>query len=283
MRTGPDGSASPVLALAMASHPVPSIAVTAFVTAVSAAAGNTGLRALLVAGAVGTGQLSIGWSNDLLDRRRDVLSGRTDKPLATGDTAVRAVAVACGVAVVACVPLSFALGTTAGLAHLVAVAGGWAYNLGLKRTLASAVPYATSFALFTALATLSLPAPAWPRPWGLAAGALLGVGAHFLNVVPDVHQDLAAGVRGLPQRLGARRSAVLGALLMGLACLLVVAGPGRPVPAWALAGLAAAGGTTTAAAVLGRRRTPGRAPFLLAVVTAAVAVALTLARGADLT
>jgi 4-hydroxybenzoate polyprenyltransferase len=210
-------------------------------------------------------------------------AGRRDKPLATGELAPRTAAVATALALLCCVPLSLASGWWAGAAHLGAVAGGWAYNLGLKRTVLSALPYATSFGLLVAFVTLGLPGSPWPRPWALAAGALLGVGAHFLNVVPDVPDDLAAGVRGLPQRLGAAGSAVTGSLLLAAACALVVLGPGTAVPAWAWAGLVVAGVAATAAAVLGRRRTAGRAPFRLAVVTAAVAVAVVLGRAADLT
>jgi len=269
-------------ALLLSAHPLPSVAVTAFTTAASAAAGQSAGRCVLVAAAVATGQLSIGWSNDLLDRDRDALAARTDKPVATGDVSPSLVTGACGIAVLSCVALSLAAGWRAGMAHLLAVAGGWAYNLGLKRTVVSVLPYATSFALITAFATLSLPGSPWPRPWALAAGALLGAGAHFLNVVPDVEADLAAGVRGLPQRLGARRSAVVGALLLWVACVLVVLGPGAPVPLWAGAGLGVAAATAASAAGLGRR-TSGRAPFLLAVATAAVAVSLTVARGSELT
>jgi 4-hydroxybenzoate polyprenyltransferase len=271
------------VALVGASHPLPSLAVTAFATAVAAAAGRSAAGCVLVAGAVGAGQLSIGWSNDLIDRARDRAAGRRDKPLAVGAVPPRVVGTACALAVVCCIPLSMASGWRAGTAHLLAVAGGWAYNLRLKRTVLSFLPYAVSFALLTAFLTLGLPGSPWPPPWALAAGALLGVGAHFLNVVPDVDDDLAAGVLGLPQRLGARRSAVLGAALLCAAAALVVLGPGRPVPAWAWAGLAVAVGTAAAAGAAGLRRTAGRSPFLLAVATAAVAVGLLLARGSALT
>ena len=284
MHTTAQGPLANTSALLRAAHLLPSIAVTAFTTAAAGAAGRSAAGCLLVAAAVATGQLSNGWSNDLLDRGRDVEAGRTDKPLATGELSPSLVVRACAAAVVLCVPLSLASGAVAGGVHLAAVAGGWAYNLGLKRTVLSALPYAGSFALLTAFATLGLPDSSWPQPWALAAGGLLGVGAHFLNVVPDVAADLTAGVRGLPQRLGAARSAVLGAVLLGGACALVVLGPGAPVPGWALAGLAVAATTATSAAVVGRRRqTTSRAPFVLAVATAAVAVALLVSRGSVLT
>jgi 4-hydroxybenzoate polyprenyltransferase len=272
------------LTLVAASHPLPSAAVTAFAVAVSAAAGRSAGGVLLTGLAVLTGQLSIGWSNDLLDRSRDVAAGRSDKPLATGAADPRTVRRATGVAVLACVPLSLANGLLAGTVHLVAVCGGWAYNLGLKRTWASPVPYAVSFALLTCFVTLGLDGSPWPPPWAVGAGALLGVGAHFLNVVPDVADDLADGVRGLPQRIGARASAVTGAVLMAAAAVLVVAGPDGPVPRWAWVGLGAALATATGAAVAGSRpRARASAPFLLAVATAGVTVLLVIGRGGDLT
>jgi hypothetical protein len=53
------------------------------------------------------------------------------------------------------------------------------------------------------LVTLALPEPALASPWAFAAGALLGVAAHFANVLPDLDDDRATGVRGLPQSLAA--------------------------------------------------------------------------------
>ena len=272
-------------ALLGASHPLPSAAVTTFSVAVSAALGRSGPGVVLVGLAVLAGQLSIGWSNDLLDHGRDQVAHRSDKPLATGRVAAPTVAAACAAAALACVPLSLASGVLAGTVHLVAVAGGWAYNLGIKRTWASPLPFAVSFALLTAFLTLGLPDEPWPQPWALATGALLGVGAHFLNVVPDVADDLDAGVRGLPQRLGPGWAAVSGAALLATACALVVVAPDGAAPWWAWVGLAGAVGCAAAAAAFGARSEPGsrgRAPFLLAVVTAAIAVLLLVARGGAL-
>ena len=80
--------------------------------------------------AVLTGQLSIGWSNDLVDARRDRAVGRTDKPLAAGAVTERVVRAACAAALAACVVLSLACGWASGLVHLLlGVASGWAYNL----------------------------------------------------------------------------------------------------------------------------------------------------------
>src|SRR5581483_3151762 len=198
--TRPGGA--PVLGLLLAAHPAPAGAVTALSTALAAVSGRDLRGCLLVALAVLTGQLSIGWSNDRIDLRRDLDAGRPDKPLATGTVPAHVVGPAAGCALVLCVPLSLASGIVSGSAHLIGVAAGWSYNLGVKATLFSSLPYAVAFGLLPAFVLLGLPGHPWPPLWLGAAGALLGVGAHFTNVLPDIATDLAAGIRGLPQRLG---------------------------------------------------------------------------------
>jgi 4-hydroxybenzoate polyprenyltransferase len=267
-------------ALVRAAHAPPTIAVTAFATALAATSGRDLAGTVLVAAAVLTGQLSIGWCNDLVDRDRDLAAGRTDKPIATGAVSATTVRLACGAAVTLCIPLSLASGWQAGLCHLIGVGGGWAYNLGLKRTLLSWLPYALSFALLGAFLSYGLPGHPAPHGWVLAAGALLGVGAHFLNVVPDVEADRLAGVNGLPQRLGAARARTGGAVLLAASAAIVTFGPGNP-PAWALVGLAVAFVLAGTAATTGRDE-GSRLPFLLALATAAVTVALLIGRGSGL-
>jgi 4-hydroxybenzoate polyprenyltransferase len=274
---------SPVelVALVRAAHAPPTVAVTALGTVVAASTGRGFAGCVLVAATLLAGQLSIGWSNDVIDAARDVAAGRLDKPIAAGEISKSGVAVAAAVAVALCVPLSLANGWRAGLAHLVVVAGGWAYNLGLKRTAFSWLPYAVSFGALPAFLVLGLPGSPSPPPWVLLAGALLGVGAHFLNVLPDLADDLAAGIRGLPHRIGERAARAAGAVLLAAAAAAVTVGPPGPVPGWAYAGLTAAVVLAAAAALLGRA--PGsRAPFLLALLTAAVAVGLLVGRGSSL-
>ncbi|MGH8969185.1 MAG: UbiA family prenyltransferase [Actinomycetes bacterium] len=270
------------VALARAAHPEPTAAVTVLATTVAAAAGRDLAGCVVVAAAVLSGQLSIGWSNDVVDVRRDRVAGRLDKPLASDLVSVRTASVACGVAVLACVPLSLASGWRAGLAHLVGVAGGWAYNLGMKRTVLSWLPYAVSFALLVAFLSLGLPGHPAPAGWALLAGGLFGVGAHCLNVVPDLADDLAAGVRGLPHRLGERGARALGALLLATAAAVVTLGPEGEVPVWAWVGFGLAVALALLAATSGARA-GSRLPFLLALGSAAVAVGLLVGRGSHLT
>ena len=122
--------------LVRASHPEPTVAVTAIATALAVSAG-LGARSLLVGAAFLAGQLSVGWSNDALDAARDRRNDRRDKPVARGEVSERAVWTAASLAATAAVPLSLALGLRAGLLHLAAVAVAWAYNARLKATLLS--------------------------------------------------------------------------------------------------------------------------------------------------
>lgn len=267
--------------LVRAAHPGPTLAVTAIATALAVAVGRGPSGVLLVALTVLSGQLSIGWCNDLVDRDRDRASARADKPLATGALPPAAVAWACAVTSMACIPLSLANGVAAGIAHLVLVASGWAYNLGVKRTLASPLPYAVSFGLLPAVVTLGLPGSPWPPLWAILGGSLLGVGAHGVNVLPDFDDDLATGVRGLPQRLGRRTTRMAAAAVLLIASVVLAVGPGR-VDAVAVGGLLAVG-LALGAGVAAPGPARSRAPFTVAVVVALVDVALLLARGGALT
>jgi 4-hydroxybenzoate polyprenyltransferase len=269
-------------ALVRACHPGPCAAVTVTATVLSAAAGRSPAGCVLVAATVLTGQLSVGWCNDTVDRERDRTAGRRDKPVALGLVSARTTGTAAGLALAACVPLSLANGVWAGLVHLVAVACAWAYDLGVKRTVASWVPYAVSFGLLPAFVTLGLPGHPLPPAWATTASALLGVGAHLANVLPDLDDDLATGVHGLPQQLGRRRSRVLAtAVLVAASGVLAVGPPGPPGPAGWL-GLAAAAAVAVAG-VAGPGRDRSRAPFLAAVAVAGIGVALLVLRGSALT
>lgn len=265
---------STLLALARATHAPPTAAVTTLAALLAVEAGHGVGGVLLVALTVLAGQVTIGWSNDLLDAERDRTVGRSDKPLATGALRRETVRTALVLAVVACVGLSLALGWRAGLVHLLLVAAGWAYNLGLKATVWSWLPYILAFAALPVIPSLALDPPVLPPWWMPVVGGLLGVGAHVVNVLPDLADDAATGVRGLPHRLGARRAGQLavGVLLAGTA--VGTLGPVGPVPAW---GWVALGGVAVLAGAALRLR--GRAPFLAALVIALVNVVVLLARG----
>jgi 4-hydroxybenzoate polyprenyltransferase len=53
-------------------------------------------------------------------------------------------------------------------------------------------------------------------------GALFGTAAHFINVIKDMSQDQVSGIKGLPQRLGKKRSITAAMLLIALGVLVLV-------------------------------------------------------------
>jgi len=272
-----------VRGLALACHPGPAAAVTVLAGLLTLAAGGHGWLAARVSFAFAAGQLSVGWSNDWIDAARDTAVRRPDKPIAVGLVSRRTVGRAALVALVLTLPLSLLLGPPAGLVHLAAVASAWAYNLRLKYTIWSWAPYAFSFGLLPAIVTLALPGQPTPPGWATAAGALLGVGAHLANVLPDLEDDARTGVRGLPHRLGRQASGVLATIALTTASLLVVLGPpGSPgVAAWvalAVVLLIAAAGT-----VVALRQSQSRLPFVATIGVAGVDVVLLLLSGLSLT
>ena len=261
--------------LALSCHPGPTVAVTAFTALLAASAGHTLPRGLLVTAAVFAGQLSIGWSNDLIDASRDRAVSRPDKPIARGDVTEGTVRLATISALAACVVLSLACGIAAGTVHLVlGVASGWAYNLWFKRTALSPLPYAVAFAILPAVVTLALPTPEWPPWWVMVTGGLLGVGAHFLNALPDLADDAETGVHGLPHRLGAPVVRVVAPAVLLAGSVVAAVGPGLdPTSAILLAGC------TVLAAVAVTAK--GRVPFLAAIGIALLNVVSLVVRSAS--
>jgi 4-hydroxybenzoate polyprenyltransferase len=263
-----------VTGLLRACHPGPTVAVTAFTAAwATLAVELPGGRAALVTAAVLLGQLSIGWSNDAVDAARDRAAARADKPVVRGDVDARALWTAAGAAAAACAVASLALGALPAAVHLVAVAAGWAYNLRLKATVASPVPYALAFALLPAVATTAARPASWPAAGVVVAAAALGCAAHFANTVADTEADAATGVRGLPQRIEPRRSMAVMAGLVFTAAVALLAGPWRPGPAGTA--VLVAGALVAAAAVPLR----GRPAFPVTVLAVALVVGGLLTSG----
>lgn len=267
------------LILLAACHPEPAALVTVLTSLLAAAAG-LGWRTLYLAAAVAAGQLAVGWSNDYLDRELDHAAKRTDKPLATGGPA-GAVGGAALLALVAAVPLSLLVSPGFAAAHLAAVGCALAYNAGLKAQPLSMVPYAIAFGLLPVAVALALPAPHWPPAWAVAASALVGAGGHFTQALPDIALDRRLGVRGLPQLIGERASAVAASSLLLAANVTIALAVEASVIVVAVLHVLLAAGLTAgiaAAALRGREKLA----FRLTLGSAAIAVLAFLASGRHL-
>lgn len=263
-------------ALLRSSHPGPSAGVTLIAVLLGVAVGLDPVRVVLLGLTMAFNQLSIGLSNDWLDAGRDRAAGRHDKPIARGEVSVAAVRIAALAAAALSVLLSLTLGIPFAVAHLVALCGGWAYNAWFKHGPLSPMPYVVSFGVLPALATLARPEPALAAWWAVLAGALLGIAAHVANVLPDLADDAATGVRGLPHRLGRVGSALLAGLALGGAAVALTVGIGPDSPV-ALVGLGLSLAASVAAVVFTLRES--RWGFRFVIVAALVDVVLLVLAG----
>lgn len=250
-----------VIALARAAHPLPTAAVTGVSVLLAAVAGNCAGTCVLLAVAVLVGQLTVGWSNDLLDAAADAEVGRFSKPLAAGEVSRQLVGWCLAGAVPATVILSLAVGWRPGSAYLFAVGCGWLYNAWLKGGWLSWLPYSVAFAALPAVATLALPQPRWPAGWAIAAAALLGGAANLTNTLPELAARNPAGYRGLPDRIGSRPSLLLAGALLIVATGCVAFGPAGSPAGRAWLGLSAEIVLVLIGIPLLWRRAASRAPF----------------------
>jgi protoheme IX farnesyltransferase len=279
-----DPLSSRALALLRSAHPEPGGAVTVALTLLAVGVGHRGWSIVGVAAAVGATQLSVGWVNDWLDADRDRAAGRTDKPVASGGIGRRTVGVAGLISALAVPFLGLPFGWAATVCISVVMVFALLYDWPLKSTPLSLLPYLVAFGALPAFVVLTLPGDRLPPWWLVAAGALLGGGAHFANVLPDLADDAATGVRGLPHRLGARASQLAAAAFLLAATLVLVFGPAGP-PSWT--GLAAVA-VAVVALPLGwyagnRALLRGDRPvamFRSVIVVALIDVVLLISRGA---
>ena len=207
-------------ALLKASHLGPTLLVTAiglgFAFSYYSPAESIG-----VAIAIFSGQLIVGWSNDLIDYKDDFSHNRGNKPLVAGEISYAALQRA----LITLIPISLALtlagplGIKGGLVYFFGIGCGAAYNLYFKFTALSPLPYALAFAALPSCIPISLNQN--PPEWMWLGGALFGMAAHFINVIKDMEQDRASNIRGLPQRIG-KKPSILAAAFLTIVGVLVI-------------------------------------------------------------
>jgi 4-hydroxybenzoate polyprenyltransferase len=177
--------------------------------------------AFVIAFGIFLGQLLVGFTNDLNDYQDDLKHNRSNKPLVSGVITTsqlqRAIKIVAPIAVV--VNIAGPLGIKGGLIYLFGVGMGISYNLYFKSTLLSHLPYAIAFAALVACIVVATDRN--PPLWLITAASLLGVAAHFANVLKDLDQDLTSGIKGLPQRLGKKYSRIIVSLLLISTTLLL--------------------------------------------------------------
>jgi len=178
--------------------------------------------AYVIAFGVFTGQLVVGWSNDLYDFDDDLKHQRTKKPLVSELITKQYLQKWLRFMV----PFSFVanllgpLGIKGGLVYMLGIACGVAYNFYFKFNLLSPLPYAIAFAALPSSVAISKDIN--PTMWMLLGGALFGMAAHFINVIKDMKEDQASGIKGLPQRLGRTKSITAAAVLIALGAAILI-------------------------------------------------------------
>lgn len=184
-------------------HPFPSILVAGLTTVLALSAGgqdSPGTTAVLGVGML-LYQFSIGITNDL----RDVDDDRHEKPwkpLVSDAVSQRLAFVTLIAFASSGIALTALLGWQAWLIGLAQLAAGLTYDIWLKRTAFSWLPYAIAFPLVPAWVHVALGAWEPYLWWAFPLGIALGFAVHLANQAPDAAADRS----GLPGMLGEVRS-----------------------------------------------------------------------------
>ena len=160
-------------------------------------------------------QLSIGALNDWADRRADGLAHRA-KPLVIGHASPK---LALGLAIVfalCALPGALMFGTTAAVVLAVGLAAGFAYDLVLKPTPLSVVPFAVAFPMLPSWVAVIAGFRLSQLSSLMIAGAFLAAAIHLGDSLPDLEMDARSGIRSLGVLLG--RSGSIRAMIL---CTLV--------------------------------------------------------------
>jgi 4-hydroxybenzoate polyprenyltransferase len=210
-----------IIGLAKASHFGPTLIVTTLSYLFAELYWTTG-PALLIALSFFSGQLIVGWSNDLIDYADDLSHQRMNKPLVAG--LITRTFLQSWLAFM--IPISFVLnlfgplGFVGGGLSVFAIGWAIAYNFYFKFNIFSPLPYAVAFGILPSCMAFSQDKT--PTTWMWLGGALFGMAAHFLNVLKDMDQDHASGIKGLPQRCGKTGSIIAAVTLVALATALLL-------------------------------------------------------------
>jgi 4-hydroxybenzoate polyprenyltransferase len=210
-----------IVGLAKASHFGPSILVTSLSYFFAQLYWQPG-SALIIALGFFSGQLIVGWSNDLIDYADDLSHQRVNKPLVAGLITRKFLQswLVLMIPVALVINLFGPLGFVGGGLSIFAIVWALGYNFYFKFNIFSPLPYAVAFAILPSCMAFSQDKT--PPTWMWLGGALFGMAAHFLNVLKDMDQDHASGIKGLPQRCGKTGSIIAATILIALGVTLLL-------------------------------------------------------------
>ena len=210
-----------IVGLAKASHFGPSLLVTSLSYFFAQLYWQPG-SALIIALGFFSGQLIVGWSNDLIDYADDLSHQRMNKPLVGGLMSRKFLQswLALMIPVALVINLFGPLGFVGGGLSIFAIVWALGYNFYFKFNIFSPLPYAVAFAILPSCMAFSQDKT--PPTWMWLGGALFGMAAHFLNVLKDMDQDHASGIKGLPQRCGKTGSIIAAMILIAFGVTLLL-------------------------------------------------------------
>jgi 4-hydroxybenzoate polyprenyltransferase len=180
------------------------------------------IDSLRVAIAIFSGQLVVGWSNDFIDAPLDIAAQRTKKPIVSKEINPEQLKKSILVALIAALLLSLSspLGLTGTAIHFLGILSATFYNLKLKSTILSPLPYIVAFGALPW--AIYLPVGNQPPLWLFIDFMLIAVAFHFFNVLKDFQWDINQGVLGLPQRLGRNASLIISISLVVSAVIVLI-------------------------------------------------------------
>ena len=195
------------------------VTITTFLLAISQ---YSIIDALRVALAIFAGQLVVGWSNDFIDAPLDIAAQRTKKPIVSKELKPEQLKKSIVFALIAAFLLSLfsPMGITGTLVHFLGILSATFYNLKLKPTILSPLPYIVSFGALPW--AIYLPAGNQPPLWLFIDFMIIAVAFHFFNILKDFQWDINQGILGLPQRLGKNASLFISISLVISALLVFI-------------------------------------------------------------
>jgi 4-hydroxybenzoate polyprenyltransferase len=201
-----------LLVAARVIHPFPTM-LNVGATVVLATIANGGVPSASVlarlAAAMFCAQAAIGAANDYCDRDLDALT-KPHKPIVRGVIEPSTALLLAGLFAIAAGALAATFGPLSIAAGAGGLAAGLAYDVRLKRSLLSPLPFMVALPALPFWVWLSLdrfPGVLW---WLVAFAPLAALAVHISNTLPDLESDTRAGVRGLAHTIGLVASITVG-------------------------------------------------------------------------
>ena len=211
-------------------HPVPVLFVmvgTALFGLLAADGSPEPPRFILMLVAMFGGQVAIGAHNEWRDRQHDAIH-QPEKPIPSGLVEPGTVRPIIGAGLLVGAVAGALLGVWPLVLLLIGTASGFVYNLWLKRTPLSGLPYLVGLPLLPIWTTLVMDRFEADLLWLYPLGGAYVLAIHLAQSLPDIEGDRRSGTIGLAVALGARRASA--AIWLIATSTVLIMPPRRAVP-----------------------------------------------------